>query len=1016
MSTTTQEIKPNQKQLECIENINGKYLVLAGPGTGKTFTIIKRIKNMIEKNVKPERILCLTFTDAAASEMKKRIEKEMNVISSDIAIYTYHSFCSDIISDNLDKFELPNNFKIVSDAISKALIKECIDEIKPKYFRTEKNDPYFYINTIKNRISSIKQNRLTKEKYFKNLKENPDWEPDIKKWEEIILDVEKGLNKRYKNPPYSKRDDAIKRVEQARELWEFYELYQNKLFNQKYLDFNDMINLVLDKFEADSSFLEDIANKFDYLLVDEYQDTNKSQNDIVFYLAQNLDNIFVVGDDNQIIYRFQGAKLDTIEKFLDKFPDTKVICLEENMRSTQNILDCARLVVSGDPLSLENNPKFINYNINKKLNAKNEKLFLKNKPVRFYKYTDKLQEQTEIVMEIDSLINSCDRPEKLSEIAILTKTNSEAIEYAQLLKLKNIPYELKEGKDIFEIPSVNVLYMYIKALINPDYYCDRLFKYLLAKPFSINSKDYILIQENKSKCKNIIDAIKQIPLNDYVESEKIKEFIDVFEYLSNFKQKENIKNTILEIGSKTGIFNYYLNEKTNRSENIAGLKKFVDFASDYSQIYKTTLIDEYIDYLDILFEDDEKIKTDKAPVALNAVQVLTYHGSKGREFEYVYMPSLNQYNWESSKSQKDDIPLDISEYKTDDEIKEMKYSDLIKLLYVGMTRAKHSLRLSYSQNVDAKPRKLTKFISDIQDKYDFETEKTPFEYNENSYWNQVCNLLDKRDYDYVSEFNKLIDSKINGYTYSATSVNQYLKCPRQFLYDRILALQGMDGNPNALSYGSAVHSAFEKAINYAIENKHYPSKDDFINYFKKSLSSLAMESYEQREIFEQRGEKMLDEYYAILINTPISKLYGAEYRIRDDRNILKGIKFTGSIDRIDKNDDGTYIIYDYKTGNNKNSSIKLDGEHEDYYNQIAFYKYYFEKMTGNKVESVQFIYPEDYKTKNEGFKLTDDECISAIQKIKDSVDAINRYEFEPKYNKNSCRYCEYRNFCQMEII
>ena len=380
MELTETKKTPNKKQQECIDNITGKWLVLAGPGTGKTFTIIERIKNMLSKGVEPEKILCLTFTDAAATEMKKRIEEELNVISCGVQIFTYHGFCCDIIEEFPEDFEIPSNYKVISDPVAKAFIKECIDEIHPVYYRTEKNDPYFYINKIKNQISSIKQNRLTKEKYFKNLKENPDWEPEVERWQKIIDDVIEGRNRRYKNgPPYDKKEDAIKKVEQAKELWKFYELYQSKMNSQRYLDFNDMINLVLEKFEKTPSFLSDIANRYEYIMVDEYQDTNKSQNKIVFDLshALNSENIFVVGDDDQIIYRFQGAKLETIENYLKEFPDTQIICLKENMRSTQSILDASRAVIAQDPLSLVNSHNFKDKDgnpIDKNLIAKNEEI------------------------------------------------------------------------------------------------------------------------------------------------------------------------------------------------------------------------------------------------------------------------------------------------------------------------------------------------------------------------------------------------------------------------------------------------------------------------------------------------------------------------------------------------------------------------------------------------------------------------------------------------------------------
>ena len=178
--TKTLKKTPNELQQKCIDSIEGKYLVLAGPGTGKTFTIINRIKNMIKnKNVNAEEILCLTFTDAAANEMRSRLNAELEEVSSGVNIYTYHGFCCEVIEEFRDEFELPSNFRIVTDSISRTFIKECIDEINPKAFRTEKNDPYFFIDTIKNSINEIKKYRLTKESYFYNIEHNRDWIPEL---------------------------------------------------------------------------------------------------------------------------------------------------------------------------------------------------------------------------------------------------------------------------------------------------------------------------------------------------------------------------------------------------------------------------------------------------------------------------------------------------------------------------------------------------------------------------------------------------------------------------------------------------------------------------------------------------------------------------------------------------------------------------------------------------------------------------------------------------------------------
>ena len=394
-------LKPNSKQQACIDNIEGKYLVLAGPGTGKTFTMIQRIKSMIERGIQAEKILCLTFSDAATNEVRTRLEKELQKSDVGVNVYTYHGFCNEIISENTTDFEISENIRVISSAVSVSLMKECIDEVNSKVYRTKRNDPYYFIKDIKDGINAIKSNRLTKEKYFANLENNPDWKPQL-----IALKNEL-REKSEKGEKITKKltggiENLETKIEKAEELWKFYELYQSKMEEQHYLDFSDMINLVLNKFEEDFAFLSKIANKYEYILVDEYQDTNQNQNELIFQLTKALDteNVFVVGDDDQIIFTFQGARLDTIEKFLEEFPQTKVICLKENMRSTQSILDISRKIAGLDSRRLENNPKFEKYNIDKALIAKNEDVIIKDKKVRLYRYADILQEYQEIVEEI----------------------------------------------------------------------------------------------------------------------------------------------------------------------------------------------------------------------------------------------------------------------------------------------------------------------------------------------------------------------------------------------------------------------------------------------------------------------------------------------------------------------------------------------------------------------------------------------------------------------------------------
>jgi DNA helicase-2/ATP-dependent DNA helicase PcrA len=546
-------------------------------------------------------------------------------------------------------------------------------------------------------------------------------------------------------------------------------------------------------------------------------------------------------------------------------------------------------------------------------------------------------------------------------------------------------------------------------LTNPETNIDKFFKIILSQPFNIDPKDYEALYKRKSMYKSITESIKSIPDEELINPERLRHFLQVFNHLKAYKNNETLKNVILEIGTKTGIFDYYINSEINKIENIAGLKKIVDEAIDFSSSQKKITLEEYVEYLEMTIKDKIIIKTEKAPLTMNAVQLSTYHSSKGREFEYVYMPTLVKDKWESSnQSVRPTIPLEPSEYKNSEELTENKYSDLIRLLYVGMTRAKHTLRLSYPLLIGTSTKTLTSFISNILNQ--LEKEKAP-EYNINSFWEERTKTLLKRDYDYKTDFCTMVDNRLQGKSFSPSAINKYLNCPREYFYNYILDLDTKESVSDALNYGSAIHQTCEFAVTSAIKNREYPSKEIINNEFEKILNSYPMTSFSQREIHLGRGKSKLSEFYAQLTSTPVSYLHKVEEPVEFEMN---GIKFYGVIDRIDKNPDGTYSIYDYKTGKAKTQKqIAPNGEYENYYNQIGLYKYFFEKATGEKVSETTFIFPEE-STKNLTINFTQDECEEIKSKFEQAINNIKNYKFEPNYK--NCKYCSFKDFCNMENV
>ena len=1009
------EKEPNEKQKECINFKNGIRLALAGPGTGKTFSISRRIKSLIENNIAPEKILCMTFTDVAANEMRKAVSKILDEPTAQkINIFTYHSLCLDIIENNKDEFSdiYNDNLKIMKDTAKYKLMKECIDELEPTANRDKKNNPYSKIKNLIDDISEIKKNLIDKDTFFENIKNHPNWGGYIKKLEE--KKEEYLLNN--KKVPIKTEKELIKtqeRIEKANELWNIYELYENKKAKHSLIDFDDMLTFVANKFEQDEEFIQKIASCYLQILVDEYQDTSKIQNKIIFNLIDNMQeqNAFVVGDDDQTIFSFQGAHIDNIEKFIEKYSNSEnfdVICLEENRRSTENILNFSYEVSKLDPMRLEGNPKFEKYNINKKLKAKNESLKEKNKLPIFTEYVSSNREINATIEKIEQIINSSECPKennekKLNEIAILTKNNDELKIYAEKLKAKNIPFELKEGKDIFETKSATTLYLYLKLIADPAVYEENLFKILLTEPFNFNKDDYIYLWNLRHKNNDtlFIDDFKTLLKEQKSKDpEKIENFIKTYENIKELMTSESLRTTVLSAAQKTGIYNYFVNTKINKTENISALKTLLDIAYEFSQDENSANLKDFLDYLDLSRENGYKIKTEKPPISLNAIQLSTYHSSKGREFEYVFMPNLKRSNWESN-NKSTDPKIPVNEVLDEEKKKNIKKSNETKLMYVGLTRAKHTLYLSCAQDNKLG---ITEIIKPLLSLTDFKTE----EFDTKLYENDLIKELEQKDFDYSNEFNTLIKTILSEISYSPSSINTYIECPRQYLYSYILKLDTKSEFRDEANYGTAMHYALQVSCNFAKENKNYPDKEYILKNFKKKFDNLIISDKNTRKFMEQRAQKSIDAFYPQFISTPIDRIVGLEYFIK---NTYDGIKISGIIDRIELNDDETYTIADYKTGyNKKQSDVKIKGKYQKYLIQLILYKIFFEKINSKKVTKLKIILPDDCQNT---FEINFDEGVEkeVLEIFKAAHKNINNLKFEKNQNKDSCKYCSFKDLC-----
>jgi DNA helicase-2/ATP-dependent DNA helicase PcrA len=1025
------KITPNQKQWECIQSLSGPIMVLAGPGTGKTFTIIQRIKYMLEQGILPETILCLTFSEAAAGEMKIRLVKEVGTIASSVEISTYHAFCNNIISQFPVKFELVEHFNIIDDLTKYSLMKEIIEEYKPKALLARDYDPYYYIKPLLSAVDEIKLNRVNKEKYFAVLESGKDWGEQLKELNADKLEqIEKAkLGKRNRLKTVEKEILKIEEnIEKAKEAWDIIEIYIKKMQENNLIDFNDMINFVLNTFESDPAFAQSIRSKYKYLLVDEYQDTNKSQNELIFALAGDDENanILVVGDDDQVIYQFQGAQTDNLEKFLNTYKNAKVICLEENNRSTQTVLDLSREILQQTPARLEDNQDFLKYGINKTLVAKNPDIIEKERITELHSFADSVQEINFIVDKIQQVVK--ENPElPLSEISILARTNGELENFADILKNKGIPFQTNKKKDIFSLKPSLLIYLYLKALDNHQLYSAGLFGMLNHPPFSFHIDDYTYLIKNcktvvqtengdRTEHKNFISVLKdEVETRNWSDRERIVKFLTTFDEIKTLQAKENIYNIIIHVLNKTGILKYYSENPEDLFENIASIKKITDEGRTFQRKNPSAGLGEFLAYLDTSLKQGIPLSIEDSNIVKNAVQLVTAHKSKGREFSYVFLYNLTSKNWEKSPSRdKLKIPVEKANFSDDPDV--AKDAEVGRLLFVAITRAKYALYMTHSILKDGKNLELSKFISHLADNQSI-ISKNLYELKPDELAQEYINQFILPEIYTCNSYLEELKERAKKHVMSATSLNDYNACPRKFLYAHIYRIPSFEYTSPALAFGTAVHEGFEKFTKVALETREYPHKQDLVGYFMNCLDEQPFESPEERQNYIIRGENVLNAYFDRFISIPIDKVVSAEM---DLRNIpLKDdLLIKGKIDRIEKTEEGIAVI-DFKTGSTKTRNSIETGKHSDYMDQLRFYKLLYElKHPGQKVLKGLLIFVEEPQTHE--FALLEDDKELIADKIVSTFEKIHKLEFDAcdmhKQSGDGCKFCNYKLLCRVNAV
>ena len=621
----------NREQREAVEHIEGPLLILAGAGSGKTKVITHRISYLLEKgHASPENILALTFTNKAADEMKKRVERIIKRDFKELWISTFHSACVRILRRDIDKLGFGRDFVIYDANDGLSLLKECMKELNI-------SDDLYPPKSMAVKISSLKSELIEK---MQNIED---------KMQAVLNDI--------------------------------YLLYQKRLMNNNALDFDDLLMKTVILLESEPGILERYRNRFKYLMVDEYQDTNHAQYRLVQILSSGHRNICVVGDDDQCIYQWRGATIRNIMEFERDYPDAKVVKLEENYRSTQNILDAAWAVVS------------------KNIYRKEKRLWTKRsggERIFYYRASNEIDEADFITSKIKEFYEQGDF--SYSDIAIFYRTNAQSRVLEDSLRRKGISYKIYGGLKFFERKEVKDILAYLRIVINP-YDSVSLRRIINVPARGIGNATVEKIEAYaKLRGINLVEAIKELRVQGFKSSrgQGMEAFYNIFKKIETIIMTDSASEVIEKAFEITGYLEMLKKEGTDEAEDrIENLKELITAAEEHEERSEDRSIVGLLDQT-ALISDADAISDSSGSVSL-----MTLHISKGLEFSVVFISGMEKYIFPHIKS---------IESKT--EMEEER-----RLCYVGMTRAKERLFLT-----NAKERRIygqemynpsSEFIDDI---------------------------------------------------------------------------------------------------------------------------------------------------------------------------------------------------------------------------------------------------------------------------------------------------------------
>lgn len=954
--------KLNAKQKEAVDTIYGPVMVVAGPGTGKTQILALRIGNILLKatGTKPDEILALTYTESAVATLRTRLASFIGSAAYRVRIHTFHGFARLILDLRPDLFPRIVFGAQLSPVRGIALMEELIDQGSYTKIRNPKN-PHRSARDLLSFMGKLKQEHYTPEQYLVELK---------KEHARLLAHPERiHTGGKYDGKEKMEHARRRERIEKHLEAAHLFGAYQKALERESLYDYEDLISEAVRGLQTDEGFRAQAGEHSQFVLTDEHQDANPAQNRLL-ELVTDFDgspNLFIVGDEKQAIYRFQGASLASFFYFKEKYPEAKIISLDDNYRSKANILSAAHNLITPAPVP---DPALRPHLIaTRGKGGKIEEAIC-----------DTPQEEQETVRAYIEKLHVSGIP--YEDIAILTKKNVDVLAFADYLRRVGIREDHMSAEiSALSHPAISLFISLIRALTNLSQDASLApVLFLPGIPMPLTERMRLLAHAREGK-----------PLNAVLEeqgTDDMKYWMRRLKKLSEEMSATPVVAWLARLASESGFLAgiLSLSESEDAYEAYQG---FMDEAALLTRENPSATAFDLLDRLALI--EKHQLRVQRARTKHAGVRIMTVHGAKGLEFPYVIIAHATDERWLGGRTDEFSLLLE----KEDDE------HDVRRLLYVALTRARDGVLITRSA-VTEEDRTQTplRFLSDMSREM---TAVHPGKINPATAPYQKRTILDPN----------FLKERVLARGFSPTGFNNYVASPWQYYFRTLLQLPDAPALP--MLFGTAMHAGL-KAYADALKSGS-ASAEDAVEALSRELARLPLSALDRQELMKA-GEKALRTYLE-QEGADIKNAKESEFSITVSLTVpgVGEVPLSGKLDRLDLREDGTVAVIDYKTGKVKSENdirgLTKSGD-GNYYRQLVFYKLLLDKDGRYAMSegALHFVEPnEKGKCIIRSFKITDAETkafeadlIKAAQAIADGS------AFTAVCDSASCDYCDLVGF------